>query len=89
MRRGGSEDGSDAYDTCCAIDTETRQCLSGDGERWRALHVTLGYLLAGLLVFRVAYGLAGPRQVRLPPRVHHEDYVRHPVPAEMFVPERY
>ena len=39
--------------------------LTGESERWRALHVTLGYLLAGLLVFRVAYGLAGPRQVRL------------------------
>ena len=38
---------------------------SADGERWRLLHVTLGYTLAGLLAFRVAYGLVGPRQVRL------------------------
>jgi cytochrome b len=39
--------------------------LSADGERWRLLHVTLGYTLAGLLVFRLLYGLWGPRQVRL------------------------
>ena len=36
--------------------------LTADGERWRMLHVTLGYTLAGLLVFRVLYGLFGPRQ---------------------------
>ena len=35
--------------------------LSADGERWRMLHVTLGYTMAGLLVFRVLYGLLGPR----------------------------
>lgn len=35
------------------------------GERWRDLHVTLGYVLAGLLVFRLVYGLVGPRQARL------------------------
>ncbi len=38
---------------------------SADGERWRMLHVTLGYTLVGLLAFRVIYGLVGPRQVRL------------------------
>jgi len=31
--------------------------LTADGERWRALHVTLGYTMAGLLAFRVLYGL--------------------------------
>jgi cytochrome b len=36
--------------------------LTADGERWRLLHVTLGYTLAGLLAFRVLYGLFGPRQ---------------------------
>src|SRR3990167_1995804 len=35
--------------------------LTADGERWRLLHVTLGYTLAGLLAFRVLYGLFGPR----------------------------
>lgn len=39
--------------------------LTADGERWRALHVTLGYTLAGLLAFRVFYGLVGPRQAGL------------------------
>ena len=39
--------------------------LTADGERWRALHVTLGYTMAGLLAFRVLYGLFGPRQARL------------------------
>jgi len=39
--------------------------ITADGERWRALHVTLGYTLAGLLAFRVLYGLFGPRQAGL------------------------
>lgn len=39
--------------------------LTADGERWRSLHVTLGYTLAGLLAFRVLYGLIGPRQAGL------------------------
>ncbi len=39
--------------------------LSADGERWRLLHVVLGYSMAGLLVFRLVYGVVGPRQVRL------------------------
>lgn len=39
--------------------------LTADSERLRLLHVTLGYTLAGLLVFRLLYGLVGPRPVRL------------------------
>ena len=39
--------------------------LSADGERWRALHVTSGYTMLGLLCFRVLYGLFGPRQAGL------------------------
>ena len=38
--------------------------LSADSERWRLLHLTLGYTLAGLLVFRLIYGQFGPRSVR-------------------------
>jgi cytochrome b len=38
--------------------------LTADGERWRMVHVTLGYTLAGLLAFRVLWGFFGPRQVR-------------------------
>ena len=41
--------------------------LTADGERWRALHVSLGYTLAGLLAFRVLSGLFGPRHARLGP----------------------
>lgn len=39
--------------------------LTSEGERFRLLHVVLGYTMAGLLVFRVAYGLLGPRQAGL------------------------
>lgn len=39
--------------------------LTADGERWRLLHVVLGYTFAGLLGFRVLYGLLGPRPARL------------------------
>jgi cytochrome b len=39
--------------------------LTGDADDWRALHVALGYALAGLLGWRLVYGLIGPRQARL------------------------
>jgi len=39
--------------------------ITADGESWRLLHVTLGYTLAGLLGFRVVYGVIGPRHARL------------------------
>ncbi|NML27309.1 cytochrome b/b6 domain-containing protein [Zoogloea dura] len=39
--------------------------LSADSEHFRLLHVTLGYILAGLFAFRLAYGLFGPQQARL------------------------
>lgn len=39
--------------------------LTAESERWRDLHVTLGYAFGGLLVFRLAYGLLGPRPARL------------------------
>jgi polyphosphate kinase 2 len=28
-------------------------------------------------------------EIELPPRVHHADYVRHPVPPELYIPEAY
>lgn len=45
-------------------------CFAGayataDWESARLVHVTLGYTMAGLLVFRVVWGLLGPRQARL------------------------
>ena len=39
--------------------------LTSELERWRCLHVTLGYSMVGLLLFRVVYGLIGPPQARL------------------------
>lgn len=38
--------------------------LTGDSERWRDLHVTAGYTLIGLLIFRVTWGLVGSRYAR-------------------------
>lgn len=37
---------------------------TGDSEHWRALHVTLGYTMVGLLGFRLVYGFVGPRPAR-------------------------
>lgn len=39
--------------------------ITAESERWRGVHVTLGYAFGGLLLFRLAYGLVGPRQARL------------------------
>lgn len=39
--------------------------VTAESERWRLVHVTLGYTLAGLLVFRLIYGLIGPHPARL------------------------
>jgi cytochrome b len=38
--------------------------LTGDSERWRLLHVTLGYTMAGLVAFRLVWGLVGTRHAR-------------------------
>lgn len=38
--------------------------LTAESERWRLLHVTLGYTLAGLIVFRLLWGLVGTRHAR-------------------------
>lgn len=39
--------------------------ITADSEHWRLLHVVLGYTLAGLLTFRLVYGLLGPRTAQL------------------------
>lgn len=39
--------------------------ITAESERWRLVHATLGYIVAGLLVFRLVYGLLGPQPVRL------------------------
>lgn len=38
--------------------------ITAESERFRLLHVTLGYTLAGLVVFRLLWGLAGTRHAR-------------------------
>lgn len=38
--------------------------LTSDGERWRTLHVTAGYTMAGLVAFRLLWGLVGTRHAR-------------------------
>ncbi len=41
--------------------------VTAEGEKLRALHITLGYTMAGLLLARVLWGLFGPRHARLAP----------------------
>lgn len=38
--------------------------VTADSEHWRVVHMALGYGFAGLLLFRLLYGLLGPRPVR-------------------------
>nr|WP_316640070.1 cytochrome b/b6 domain-containing protein [uncultured Roseateles sp.] len=38
--------------------------LTAESERWRLVHVSLGYTLAGLVLFRLVWGLTGTRYAR-------------------------
>ncbi|HET8747133.1 MAG TPA: cytochrome b/b6 domain-containing protein [Ramlibacter sp.] len=38
--------------------------LTSDGERWELVHVTAGYTMAGLVAFRILWGLVGTRHAR-------------------------
>ncbi|WP_114969689.1 cytochrome b/b6 domain-containing protein [Rhodoferax ferrireducens] len=38
--------------------------LTAESERWRLVHVTLGYTLGGLVAFRILWGLMGTRHAR-------------------------
>lgn len=38
--------------------------VTAESERWRLLHVTLGYTMAGLVGFRIVWGLIGTRHAR-------------------------
>lgn len=39
--------------------------ITAESERFRLLHVSLGYTLFGLVIFRIIWGMLGPRQSRL------------------------
>lgn len=38
--------------------------LTAESESWRLVHVTLGYTMAGLIAFRVVWGVVGSRHAR-------------------------
>jgi cytochrome b len=38
--------------------------LTAESERWRLVHVSLGYTMAGLVAFRLLWGLVGTRHAR-------------------------
>ena len=38
--------------------------LTAESERWRLVHVTLGYTMAGLVAFRLVWGIVGTRYAR-------------------------
>jgi len=46
--------------------------ITAESERWRLLHVTLGYTMAGLIAFRVLWGFIGTRHARF------SDFLRGP-----------
>ncbi len=53
--------------------------ITAESERWRLLHVTLGYTMAGLVVFRLLWGLLGTRHARF------ASFVRGPAAAMRYV----
>jgi len=57
--------------------------VAGDDKKKARLNC-IAHLLSQLPYAEVAHP-----QVTLPQRERHEDYMRHPVPTDMFVPERY
>jgi cytochrome b len=53
--------------------------LTAESETWRLLHVTLGYTLAGLVAFRIVWGLVGTRHARF------SDFVRGPAAVARYL----
>jgi polyphosphate kinase 2 (PPK2 family) len=41
------------------------------------------------LLSQIPYQDVPKPEIELPERIHHDDYVRHPVPDEMYVPDVY
>lgn len=46
--------------------------LTSESERWQLVHITAGYTMAGLVVFRLVWGIIGTRHARF------TDFVRSP-----------
>ncbi|MEY2688278.1 MAG: hypothetical protein RL375_2476 [Pseudomonadota bacterium] len=53
--------------------------LSAESERWRLLHVTLGYTMVGLVLFRLVWGLIGTRHARF------ASFVRGPAAVQRYL----
>ena len=53
--------------------------LTAESERWRLVHVTLGYTMLGLVVFRVLWGFVGTRHARF------ATFVRGPAAAARYL----
>jgi cytochrome b len=53
--------------------------LTAESERWRVLHVTFGYTMAGLVAFRILWGLVGTRHARF------ANFVRGPAAAVRYL----
>jgi cytochrome b len=53
--------------------------ITAESERWRLLHVTLGYTMAGLVGFRILWGLVGTRHARF------ASFVRGPAAVERYL----
>lgn len=53
--------------------------ITAESEHWRLLHVSLGYTLGGLVVFRLLWGLAGTRYARF------SSFVRGPAAVARYV----
>jgi cytochrome b len=53
--------------------------LTAESERWRLVHVTLGYTVAGLVGFRILWGLVGTRYARF------TSFVRGPAAVARYV----
>lgn len=53
--------------------------LSAESERWRLLHVTLGYTMGGLVAFRLLWGFLGSRYARF------SEFVRGPAATAKYI----
>lgn len=49
------------------------------GDEWKAAHIYSGYAIAGLVAFRVVWGLLGPRHARF------SDFIYHPLTVLKFL----